>query len=79
MAGHHRKRPREGFDNRRARDESPRIRVLWVTPLHALSADIHEALLRAVEDLDLPCRWNPVPTTRPHPCETGKKNASPPP
>jgi len=38
MTGHHRKRPLDGIDNRRARDESPRIRVLGATPLRALSA-----------------------------------------
>jgi ATP-dependent Lhr-like helicase len=67
MTGHHRKRPLDGFDNRRARDESPRIRVLWVTPLRALSADIREALLRTVEDLDLPwsveCRTGDTPAS----------------
>lgn len=67
IAGYHRKRPLDGFDNRRARDESPRIRVLWVTPLRALSADIHDALLRTVEDLDLPwsveCRTGDTPAS----------------
>lgn len=67
IAGHHCKRPVDGFDNRRTRDESPRIRVLWVTPLRALSADIREALLRTVEDLDLP--W-------PVECRTGDTPAS---
>jgi ATP-dependent Lhr-like helicase len=67
MAGHHRNQPLDGFDNRRARDESPRIRVLWVTPLRALSADIHDALLRTVADLDLPwsveCRTGDTPAS----------------
>ncbi len=67
MVGHHRKRPLDGFDKRRARDESPRIRVLWVTPLRALSADIHDALLRTFADLDLPwsveCRTGDTPAS----------------
>ncbi len=67
MTGHHRKWLTDGFDNRRARDQSPRLRVLWVTPLRALSADIHDALLRTVEDLELPwsveCRTGDTPAS----------------
>ena len=32
----------------------PLLRVLWITPLRALAADIRTALQRVVEDLDLP-------------------------
>jgi ATP-dependent Lhr-like helicase len=67
MTGHRRKQPLGGIDNRRARDESPRIRVLWVTPLRALSADIHDALRRTLVDLDLPwsveCRTGDTPAS----------------
>jgi ATP-dependent helicase Lhr and Lhr-like helicase len=79
LTDHHRKQPLGGINNRCARDESPRIRVLWVTPLRALSADIHDALLRTVVDLDLPwsveCRTGDTPAS----VRNRQKNASPPP
>ena len=35
-------------------EAAPLLKVLWVTPLRALSTDIHAALLQVVEDFELP-------------------------
>jgi ATP-dependent Lhr-like helicase len=47
---------RGGEADRRTREEAPGLRALWITPLRALAADIHGALVAAAEGMGVPWR-----------------------
>ncbi|MFZ0726839.1 MAG: ligase-associated DNA damage response DEXH box helicase, partial [Desulfobacterales bacterium] len=63
----HRARTNDGEGDRQESDRPPPLRVLWITPLRALAADIRDALRQTLDDFEIPwtveCRTSDTPAS----------------